>query len=153
MGGPPRATRAGTRLPCATRFRSGRGVRALGRPREDRAPADLGGNPDVPDEPVATDVAVRRVGLCEPRADRQNAGDRRFPAAAQRAAAVAAAVRHGGGGAAADLGRADHAARLYRRLSHFLADRLFPLLHAVGDTLADLTPCVVLPISAGLFSG
>src|SRR3546814_11583786 len=107
---PPRSTRTDTLFPYTTLFRShglaadrgvraadrlscGHGVRALGLPREDRAPADLGGNPDVPDEPVATDVAVRRVGLCEPRADRQNAGDRRFPAAAQRAAAVAAAVR------------------------------------------------------------
>src|SRR3546814_14325684 len=94
----------------------------------------------VPDEPGSTDVAVRRVGRCWPRAVRQNAGDRRFPAAAQRAAAVAAAVRHGGGGAAADLGRADHAARLYRRLSPFLADRLFPLRHAGGDRHADVEP-------------
>src|SRR3546814_1021901 len=90
---PPRSTRTDTLFPYTTLFRShglaadrgvraadrlscGHGVRALGLPREDRAPADLGGNPDVPDEPVATDVAVRRVGLCEPRADRQNAGDR-----------------------------------------------------------------------------
>src|SRR3546814_1427164 len=58
-----RGVRAADRLSC------GHGVRALGLPREDRAPADLGGNPDVPDEPVATDVAVRRVGLCEPRAE------------------------------------------------------------------------------------
>src|SRR3546814_5262108 len=94
---PPRSTRTDTLFPYTTLFRShglaadrgvrapdrlscGHGVRALGLPREDRAPADLGGNPDVPDEPVATDVAVRRVGLCEPRADLQNAGDRRFPA-------------------------------------------------------------------------
>src|SRR3546814_9807937 len=54
-----RGVRAADRLSC------GHGVRALGLPREDRAPADLGGNPDVPDEPVATDVAVRRVGRSE----------------------------------------------------------------------------------------
>src|SRR3546814_10549432 len=39
-----RGVRAADRLSC------GHGVRALGLPREDRAPADLGGNPDVPDE-------------------------------------------------------------------------------------------------------
>src|SRR3546814_16259819 len=127
---PPRSTRTDTLFPYTTLFRShglaadrgvraadrlscGHGVRALGLPREDRAPADRGGNPDVPDEPGANDVAVRRVAVCEPRADWQNAGEWSFLAEAPRPTAVAAEVRHGRGGAPPACGGDCPTARLY----------------------------------------
>src|SRR3569623_3819255 len=46
------------------------GIRALGLSGEDRPPDGVGRNSAAADQPVAAHVAVRRVGLCQPRIGR-----------------------------------------------------------------------------------
>ncbi|MGJ3628926.1 hypothetical protein AB5I41_22465 [Sphingomonas sp. MMS24-JH45] len=112
---------------------------ALAVPRQARRRM-VGGGADDGVQPVAAVAAVRRVGLCQPRAGEAQRDRDEVRATAIAAAAGAAGVRHRRHRAAAAVGRAVVAIWLHRRPRAFLAARLFPLRAAGADRAADLEP-------------